>query len=336
MRVLIIGSAHPWRMEAATERALRRAGHETLIVDDRRIKRAIGRRLTQRWVSARVRRFSPDFIVLSKCLALELETVERLVRDTPNAMWYHDPQWYRDTARPDIGHIAAVGKLSRTFFVTGFDAEWRGLGLPAKFLPAAGDAGITPVARDPRFASDVAFIGTGYDEGRAALLQQVAACHQVRVYGLGWEPWRRELQWWGKPVEGGDFARVCSSAAITLGINPVRAEGGVTYTSDRTWMVMLAGAFYLGQGTPGVMTFLQDGEHCRWYRDADECVRLAEYYLRHTAERERIRRAGEAFVRRHHTYDQRVRHLLDGTAWVNPIVANGASDPHERAREVRA
>jgi spore maturation protein CgeB len=302
-------------MEAATERALQRAGHETLIIDDRRIKRALGRRMTQHLVRARARRFKPDFIFLSKCLALDLETVRRLVGNIPNAMWYHDPQWYRDTARPDIGHIFAVGRIATTMFVTGFDAEWRALGANAKFLPAAGDAGIKPVAPDAAYAGDAAFIGTGYDETRASLLLELAKRYDVRVYGPAWERWAKDLKWNGRTIEGDEFARVCSSSAVTLGINPSRAVGGVTYTSDRTWMVMLAGAFYLGQGTPGVTQFLRDGEHCAWYTDADDCLAKLDMYLGDPKVRERIRKQGERFVRANHTYDQRIANLLSGEAW---------------------
>ena len=302
-------------MEAATHRALERAGHQVLTLDDRRTKHKIGWRMTQHLVRARARRFRPDFIFLSKCLALDLDTVQRIVGDTPNAMWYHDPQWYRDTDRPDIGHIASVGRIASTFFVTGFDAEWRALGLNAKFLPAAGDAAIVPVAPVPSLASDVAFIGTGYDASRAELLLQVAKLHDVRVYGPAWEQWREPLRWNGRSVEGDEFSQVCSSAAITLGVNPARATGGVTYTSDRTWMVILAGAFYLGQGTPGVTQFLRDGEHCAWYSDAADCVEKVDRYLRDVTARERIRRQGERFVRANHTYDQRIPNLLSGEAW---------------------
>lgn len=69
----MIGSDNPWRMEAAVERAFRRAGHETLLVDDRRIKRLVGRRLTQRWARRHANSFRPDFVFLSKCLALDPE-----------------------------------------------------------------------------------------------------------------------------------------------------------------------------------------------------------------------------------------------------------------------
>jgi spore maturation protein CgeB len=234
-------------------------------------------------------------------------------------MWYHDPQWHRDLDRPDIAHIATIGRLARTFFVTGFEAEWRAHGLNALFLPAAGDAGIRPVPHDEKFASDVSFIGTGYDADRAKLLCTVARKQNVRVWGPGWDEWKSELAWNGKSVEGRDFAAVCSSSKIVLGINPTRAAGGVSYTSDRTWMVMLAGGFYLAQRTPGVAAMLRDGEHCAFYDDAESCVAQCENYLGDPDSRNRIRLAGETFVRANHTYDQRVQNLLENREFVNPL-----------------
>src|ERR1044071_7211209 len=47
VRILLIGSDNPWRMENALERAMQRAGHTTLLIDDRRMKRLIGWKLTQ-------------------------------------------------------------------------------------------------------------------------------------------------------------------------------------------------------------------------------------------------------------------------------------------------
>ena len=150
MRILLIGSDNPWRMEAAVERAMQRAGHTTLLIDDRRMKRLIGWKLTQLWAQWQARRFNADFIFLSKCLALDPETVSAITEGKANAMWYHDPQWHRDLDREDVRHIATIGRIARTFFVTGFENEWRAHGLNARFLPAAGDAGITPVAPQER------------------------------------------------------------------------------------------------------------------------------------------------------------------------------------------
>ncbi len=306
-------------MESGTERALKRLGHKTLLVDDRRAKRAIGHKLTQRWVLSQARRFKPDFVILSKCLALNLDTVATIIDGKPNSMWYQDPQWYKSTYRPDIAHIVAVGKLAQTFFVSGFDAEWRALGLRAKFLPAAGDRDLKPVPPKKRYHSDVSFIGTGYDPSRAQFLLKIAKKYDIKVWGRGWEEWRKPLNWSGRPVEGNEFAAVCSSSNISLGVNPDRAKGGKAYTSDRTWMVILAGGFYLGQGTPGLTEMLREGDHCAWYTDSDSCLAQIEYYLKNSAQRERIRREGQVFVRSNHTFDQRIHNLLSGEAFVNPL-----------------
>jgi len=188
-------------MERGTERALKRDGHKTLLIDDRRANRVIGRKLTQRWALSRARRFKPDFVILSKCQGLDLDTVGTIIDGKPNSMWYQDPQWYKSTYRPDVAHIVAVGKLSQTFFVSGFDAEWRVLGLPAKFLPAAADRDIRPVPAKRKYHSDVSFIGTGYDPSRAQFLLKIAKKYDIKVWGKGWEEWRKAtFRWVSTPI----------------------------------------------------------------------------------------------------------------------------------------
>jgi hypothetical protein len=328
VRVLVVGSHRTERIERGVERAFRRAGHQTLLIDDRRLRRNIGLALTQRWVLGAARRFRPDFIFFSKCLGLTLETAEALARDRPSSLWYQDPQWYRDAHLPDIAHTIAVGRLVDTFFVTGFEREWHALGLNAKLLPSAADRDICPVPADPRYTSDVSFIGTGpgvqhggtgFAPERAEFLAGVAealgSSFRVRVWGDGWQAYRDRVEWGGRPVFGRDLSRVCSSSAVVLGINPARADGATYYTSDRIWMMMLGGGFYLGRHSPGLDELLVDGTHCAWYHNADECVAKVRYYMEHPADRERVRAAGEATVRSSHTFDQRVPYLLSGESW---------------------
>jgi hypothetical protein len=306
-------------MEKGTQRALKRDGHKTLLIDDGRASRLIGRKLTQKWALSQARRFKADFVILSKCLGLDLDTVREIVEGKSNVMWYQEPQWYKSAYRPDIAHIIAVGKISQTFFVSGFDAEWKALGLRAKFLPAAADRDIRPVSLGKRFHSDVSFIGTGDDSARANFLLKIAKKYDLKVWGKGWERWRKPLNWSGRPVEGKEFAAVCSSSSISLGIDSIRAKEGGTYTSPRTWMVILAGGFYLGHGTRGITEMLREGDHCAWYTDIDSCLAKIKYYLENSASRERIRREGQVFVREHHTFDQRIHNLLSGEAFVNPL-----------------
>jgi hypothetical protein len=284
--------------------------------------------LTQRWVLLAARRFRPDFIFFSNALGLTLDTVATLVRDRPTALWYQDPQWYRDAQLPDIAHTIAVGRQVGTFFVTGFENEWRAMDLNAKLLPSAADRDIRPVRATQRFAADVAFIGTGpgvhhggagFAPERAeflfALAGALGSAVRVRVWGAGWDAYGGHLEWGGRPVFGRNLSRVCSSSRIVLGINPARAAGATYYTSDRIWMMMLGGGFYLGRRSAGLDDLLKDGAHCAWYGDAAECAERARYYLAHDAERDRIRKAGEERVRACHTFDQRISFLLSGAEW---------------------
>jgi spore maturation protein CgeB len=230
--------------------------------------------------------------------------------------------WFDNIDRSDIAHGVEIGRLPQTFFVSGLENAWAGIGLNAKFLPSCADASIVPVAPDDRYATDVVFIGTGYDPARAKFLLEVARKYQVKVWGLGWEKWRKELNWSGRVVEGSEFSTVCSSARIVLGINPTvytaaRPVSGGT-ASDRTWMVMLAGGFYLTERTPGVAAMLQDGVHCAFYDDVESCIDRYDYYLSNAAERLRIRDEGERFVRANHTYDQRISNILENRPFVVP------------------
>ena len=319
MRILLLGSRHRWRIESCFARAFERAGHQTLLLDDRRLARLIGRGATQRWVRMRAAAFRPDFVLLSKCLGLELETVASLVAGRKHAMWYSDAQWFSQVgSRVDIGHIAAVARLSSRLWLPAFVEEWRAMGHDAHYLPFAGDRDIRPVRRDSSLATDVAFLGTGYDADRARFLIELAKHVRLRVWGLGWEQWRDKLDWAGHPVEGRAFAAVCSSAALTLGITAANARGNPFYT-DRMFIAMLAGGCYLGEGGRDAERMLAGDEHCIWYQSLDDCIARAKRYLADAAGRERIRAAGEAFVRAYHTYDERVTHFLSGAPYVAPL-----------------
>jgi hypothetical protein len=307
-------------MERGLQRAFRRASHTTRLIDDARARKLIGWKLAQRWALSQAKRFKPDFVLLSRCDGLSPDTVREIIHGKSNAMWFHNAQSFKSTYRPDIAHVVKIGKLTKTFFVSGFEKEWARLGLPAKFLPSCGDVAIKPVPAEKILAADVAFIGSGHDPARAKFLLKVAAKYDLKVWGREWQEWRKPLHWTGRSVEGNQFAAVCASSKIILGLNPSRYTGDPeNMTSDRTWMTILAGGFFLGHGTTELKRMLHDGEHCAWYTDIDTCLAQCKHYLLNSHARERIRREGQGFVRQYHTFDQRIRNLLSGEEFVNPL-----------------
>src|SRR5437667_9535191 len=101
-------------MEKCSERALKRDGHKTLVIDDKRANRVIGRKLTQKWALSQSRRFKADFVILGKCHGLDIDTVRTIIEGKPNCMWYHYPQCYKSTTRPVISHIFDFEKRTNT------------------------------------------------------------------------------------------------------------------------------------------------------------------------------------------------------------------------------
>ena len=322
MRVLIIGSDNEWRMERGTQRALSRAGHTTKLIDDRRAKRLIGSKLAQRWSLSQARRFKPDFVV-----SLEVSRAQRR-----NGCGHHRRQAERDVvprcavvqehlpARHCPRHQDRQAQHRHSSSPDSSASGRRSASPPSSFLRAPMRTS-APSRRQKAFRVRRRVHRHRLRSARANFLLKVAKKYDLKVWGRGWEEWRKPLNWSGRPVEGKEFAAVCSSSKIVLGVNPARyaADSGNT-TSDRTWMVILAGGFFLGHGTPELKRMLREGDHCAWYKDIDSCLAQCAYYLENGAQRERIRREGQVFVRENHTFDQRIHNLLSGEEFHNPLI----------------
>lgn len=319
MRVLIVGRSRPSSAEMSVRKALSRAGHQVALVDDRRVAQRAGRPFATSWLRGRARAFRPDRIVVGKARYVDPEVLAELCAGRGSVMWYHDLRI------PPLEDIVARARVVDVLFVTAAgqipDYEARGV-RRAHFLPGALDAWREgPVEPAPELAADVAFIGAGYDAYRAEFLARVARRFRLRVWGPGWKPWARELDWAGGPARGEALARICASARVVLGVDPsFQVEAAVRgYASNRMWRVVGCGGFFLGHASPGMRELLADGEHCAWYDGEDHAFAQLDRYLADDAARRRIRAEGRAFVAAHHTFDQRIRNLLAGAPFVNPL-----------------
>jgi spore maturation protein CgeB len=170
-----------------------------------------------------------------------------------------------------------------------------------------------PAPRAPaRYRCDLSFVGSGQYPDRHGLLRRLAAVGSLQVRGPGWEN-VPNLPVAGGPVWGRRFARVVAGAAISIGAHAIAGQQTlVACDSNRIWKVLGCGGFYLGAWQPGSESFARDGEHCAWYRSADEAVALAQRYLASGRERAAIAAAGREHALRHHTYAHRLALLLEG------------------------
>lgn len=324
MRVVIVGRRKKLiAAESGLYAAIKRMGHDVILIDDRKLRQRIGRRAGNEWLRWRVRGFRPDRVIFFKNHDVDVEVMREIADRTATSMWFRDL-----TVPPDPEMIVRAAVVDAPFITAGGQVEaWRAGGVRnPMWLPNAADRDMDrPVPADPRFACDIAFMGRGVspgrDHSRSEFLVRLSKRFHVRVWGQQWEPWARDLNWDGTAAYGEDFARVCSSAKIVLDIQPSlweRSGYDPLYSSNRMVKVMACGGFCLSQGGPGIQRLFREGEHAAWYEADEQALAQIEKYMADDGLREHVRVSGQRLVREHHMLDNRVHNLVVGEPFDGP------------------
>jgi hypothetical protein len=79
----------------------------------------------------------------------------------------------------------------------------------------------------------------------------------------------------------------------------------------RNFEIMGTGSFLLTEYVPSMEELFQDGIHCAWYKDFDEAVDKARYFIEHDDVREKIAQKGYELMMERHTIDHRVDRMLE-------------------------
>ncbi len=134
---------------------------------------------------------------------------------------------------------------------------------------------------------DLGFVGSLIDDRRVMLLQRLAEKVDVRYDRL----FLREMT---------DFfckSRIVFNNAIKNDLNM------------RVFEALCCGSMLLTDDADGLANFFTDRKHLVVYND-DNIAELAEYYINHKEERERIAEAGRKLVLEKHTYAHRVDEIV--------------------------
>lgn len=95
-----------------------------------------------------------------------------------------------------------------------------------------------------------------------------------------------------------------------INLNPT-SKAIRTGISQRVWDVLGAGGFLLSNYQTEIPEYLEPGVDIELYGSFEECEEKIAYYLSHEEERKEIARNGYEKVRRHHTYEHRVKEMLE-------------------------
>ena len=217
---------------------------------------------------------------------------------------YPVAMFYGDTMDPFAEKILRHARLADYLFVINktYPDKYLSLGIKNPVYITQGcdrdEHRIIPT-HNPKWSSDVAFIGRPHRDHRIQLLKMIDEHYDLKVWGGEWQ--RYQLTCLKKRIYPKEFAKICYAAKIFLGCDyDVNLE---CYFTIRTWYALGCGGFLLTNYLPGMETVFTKGVHLEWYKSPQECLDLIDFYLKHERERKKIAHNGYAFAHAKRTYD---------------------------------
>ena len=297
-RIILFGkSKRRTRTTFHLVRAFKERGHAILWLNPAQIRRR-QKDSSEQWIINRIEDYKPDIIfIYSKDIPLGV-LIKYAAADIKTVLYYEDMSLEIDAS------LVELGKRVDFFLATnkGLLDEYKKAGIinPIYFTGACDRTSHRRRwAVLPIWKSDIAFIGQARaDEPRVTLTRELAAAYNVKVYGKNWKSFGFKPT--KKTITPRSYALVCAGAKIILGADITSAVEG--YWSNRLWLTLGCGGFFLTAYVPGMETFFENKKHLVWYHNDQECLSLAEEYLARPEERRRIAMQGYQLMHEHHTF----------------------------------
>jgi spore maturation protein CgeB len=276
-------------------------------------------------ILAKTETFGPDLVLSLAQAPVSRQALKRLRRDgVPTAMWFVEdhrvfPYW---EAYAPLYDIFAV--IQREPFLSKL-AE---IGAPnALYLPLAADPDLhrplelTPVEKR-KFGSDLSFLGAGYPNRRLAFRELLG--RDFKIWGNDWDgetALAPHLQDPTRRVGAEESVKIFNAARVNLNLHssvtPGETVGQGDFVNPRTFELAMCGAFQLVDRR-GLLPELFAEDELATFADLGEMLGKIDYYLAREDERAALAAKARARALTDHTYQARMRTLLEYAATVLP------------------
>jgi spore maturation protein CgeB len=161
------------------------------------------------------------------------------------------------------------------------------------------DVHCPPVSRqsDPRYVTDVIFVGHWEEEREKFILPLIESGIDVTVWGPEWHRSSNRHLFKGKvrfaALENADYAAAIASAKIALGLLPRYNRNSSTV---RSFEIPAIGTFMLAERTDEHLSYFREGIEAEYFDTPEEMMTKINYYLSHDEAREAIADAGQKRV----------------------------------------
>ena len=217
------------------------------------------------------KRWTPDFIIFSKCNGIAIRVFEECKKLAPLCYWFADPlvtysheEFYAKTRIADFFTCDKKNVLDKALELN-----------PSSFLVTDGFDSVLERPRNLEKIYDLSFIGTLYGD-RKSKMEQVK--HPINIINN---------------VFAEQHSMAVSQSKINLNFCTTGGQ------SDRVFKVLAAGGFLISDDWGDREDFFTDGEDLVIFKDYDDLNDKIAFYLEHPEEREKIEKQGRATVQQY-------------------------------------
>ena len=273
----------------------------------KRIARHFAKAKADEILIEQIKSYHPDVVFVLSMKYLDHKSVIAMRQAAGNAVFIGRDEDPFPDKNPDRMAIAkqldiVINTSAGAFLKTYKDA---GIGCCA-FIPNLSDPDIQQRwDMDEKYNADIIFTGkpehTKLDRNgqRYDLVQRLGQMPNSRIYGA-----------FGiSRVEGMNYFFAISGAKIALSINI--ANDVRLYHSDRFVNCISCGTFTLAKRVPDSELMFVDGEHVKYFDSNDEFFELANWYLKHEDQREKIAITGMERAHSEFNCEKIAKHVLD-------------------------
>lgn len=265
------------------------------------------RRTTDDILSKQVKFYYPDIVFFLGMKYITPDTIRAIRSVAPGAAFIgrdEDPFPERNTARLEIAKeldiviTTSAGRFLKTY---------KDAGVPrCAFIPNACDPDIQfRYEVQEKWKTDILFTGRAEhtrlerNDERYNLIYRLSKMPNARLYGC-----------FGNPeVDGIDLFYAISGAKIGLSVNT--ANDVRLYHSDRLINYVSCGTFVLAKRVPDSDLLFEDGVHLKYFETVDEFSEMADWYLKHDQQRQKIAGAGMQKAHADFNCEKIAQYMLD-------------------------
>ncbi|MFC1739006.1 glycosyltransferase [Planctomycetota bacterium] len=276
-------------------------------IKSKKFAKRFAKKGTDKTLLEQVKSYHPDIVLFLNVKDLDHNTIAAMREVIPKTVFVGRdnepfpekiPGRLETSRQMDIVVAANAGKWLKSY---------KKAGIPVcAFIPNPCDPDIQrPYEVEDKWKSDIIFTGKvehtniDRDVDRQDLLVRLSKMPNAKLYGC-----------FGNPkINGIEVFYAISGAKIALSINI--ANNVRLYHSDRLVNCLACGTFTLAKKVPDSDLLFQDGVHLKYFDNADEFFELADWYLHHEKERERIAKAGMERAHKEFNCEKIAQYVLD-------------------------